>query len=314
MTAPLKQTHAQEAAGTDVFEAQRPRLLRLAYRMLGSFAEAEDIVQDAWLRWRQVDPATVQSPPAFLSQIVTRLCLDHMKSARARRETYVGTWLPEPLIEAEMAPDQDDLTLTLMLALERLSPLERAAFLLHDVFGVALDEVATTLKRDAAAVRQLAVRARNHVQAARPRFPVAPEEGTRIAEAFFAATRSGDVEGLRAMLAENVVIHSDGGGKVHAFRNPIVGLARVLRLYGGLKRKLGVRHDEAFHALRIDGLPGYISHERDGVLQTTALEIEDGRIVAVYITRNPDKLQRVNEAVIPGREPPQSRANLSHSN
>ena len=291
MTAPLKQAHE----ATDLFEAQRPRLLRLAYRMLGSLAEAEDIVQDAWLRWRKVDPATVQSPPAFLSQTVTRLCLDTMKSARARRETYVGSWLPEPLVEPDTTPDRDDLTLTLMLALERLSPLERAAFLLHDVFGVALDEVATTLKRDAAAVRQLAVRARQHVQAARPRFPVAPEEGTRIAEAFFAATRSGDVGALRAMLAENVVIRSDGGGKVLAFLNPIVGLARVLRLYGGLRRKLGVQGDPLFRPLWIDGLPGYLSHERDGVLQTTALEIENGRIVAVYITRNPDKLQRVAE-------------------
>lgn len=293
MTAPLKQNTTQDEAATDTFEAQRPRLRRIAYRMLGSLVEADDIVQDAWLRWRQVDPATVQSAPAFLAQIVTRLCLDQMKSARARRETYVGAWLPEPLIEPETAPDQDDLTLTLMLALERLSPLERAAFLLHDVFGIALDEVAETLQRAPASVRQLAVRARHHVQAAKPRFPVAPEEGTRIAEAFFAATRSGDIATLRALLAENVVIHSDGGGRVHAFRNPIVGLARVLRLYGGLRRKLGMRQGEAFHALRINGLPGYLSHERDGVLQTTALQIEDGRITAVYITRNPDKLQRV---------------------
>ncbi len=296
----VAQTHSKATDdATDLFEAQRPRLRHLAYRMLGSLAEADDIVQDAWLRWRQIDPATVQSPPAFLSRTVTRLCLDIMKSARARHETYVGSWLPEPLVEAETAPDHDDLTLTLMLALERLSPLERAAFLLHDVFGVALDEVATTLKRDAAAVRQLAVRARQHVQAARPRFPVAPEEGTRIAEAFFAATRSGDTGALRAMLAENVVIRSDGGGKVLAFLNPIVGLARVLRLYGGLRRKLGVQNDKLFRPLWIDGLPGYLSHERDGVLQTTALEIEDGRITAIYITRNPDKLQRVAIAVGP---------------
>ncbi|WP_299812023.1 sigma-70 family RNA polymerase sigma factor [Tardiphaga sp.] len=278
---------------TEMFEAQRPRLQRLAYRMLGSLAEAEDIVQDAWLRWRRVDPAGVQSAPAFLSKTVTRLCLDAMKSARARRETYVGSWLPEPLVEFDMTPDQDGLTLTLMLALERLSPLERAAFLLHDVFGVALDEIATTLKREPAAVRQLAVRARQHVQHARPRFPVAPEEGTRIAEAFFKATRSGDINTLGAMLAENVVVHSDGGRKVHTFLNPIVGLQRVLRLYDGLRRKLGAQNDGLFRALKIDGLPGFLSHERDGVLQTTALQIEDGRITAIYITRNPDKLQRV---------------------
>lgn len=146
---------------TDVFETQRPRLVRLAYRMLGSLAEAEDVVQDAWLRWQDVDHAKVESAPAFLSRIVTRLCLDVMKSARMRRESYVGSWLPEPVIEEDDGPDEDNLTLTLMLALERLSPLERAAFLLHDVFGVALNEVATTIERDPAAVRQLAARARH---------------------------------------------------------------------------------------------------------------------------------------------------------
>ncbi|MDB5501277.1 MAG: polymerase sigma factor SigJ [Tardiphaga sp.] len=293
MTAPLKRSHTQDETGTAVFEAQRPRLRRIAYRMLGSLSEADDIVQDAWLRWRQVDPATVQSAAAFLSQVVTRLCLDVMKSARARRETYVGSWLPEPLVEEETAPDRDDLTLTLMLALERLSPLERAAFLLHDVFGVALDDVATTLKREPAAVRQLAVRARQHVQDARPRFPVAPEEGSRIAEAFFTATRSGDIATLRTLLSETVVLRADGGGKVNAFPNPIIGLDHVLRLFEGLTRKLGAQHDERFRTLWIDGLPGYLSFERDGVLQTTALAIEDGRITAIYITRNPDKLQRV---------------------
>lgn len=159
----------QQPDGTiDVFETQRPRLVRLAYRMLGSLAEAEDVVQDAWLRWQDVDHAKVESAPAFLSRIVTRLCLDVMKSARMRRESYVGSWLPEPVIEDDAGPDEDNLTLTLMLALERLSPLERAAFLLHDVFGVALDEVAKTIEREPAAVRQLAARARHHVQRPAP--------------------------------------------------------------------------------------------------------------------------------------------------
>jgi RNA polymerase sigma-70 factor (ECF subfamily) len=288
---------------TDVFEAQRPRLLRLAYRMLGSVAEAEDVVQDAWLRWQQADRTTVRTPSAFLSQIVTRLCLDVMKSARMRRESYVGAWLPEPVIDPPEAPDHDDLTLTLMMALERLSPLERAAFLLHDVFGVALDEVAATLERDAAAVRQLAVRARRHVQDARPRFPVAEEEGDRIAQAFFAATRSGDVDALRGLLAHNVVVHADGGGKVHAFLNPIVGLDRVLRMYRGIARKFGVEPESEFWPLRIDGLPGYASAERGAALQTTALQIEAGRIVRIYITRNPDKLRGI-AATLARRGPP----------
>jgi len=277
---------------TTIFEAQRPRLLRLAYRMLGSISEAEDVVQDAWLRWQRADRSDIQSPPAFLSRVVTRLCLDAMKSARARRETYFGTWLPEPIAEEPDEQDHDDLTLTLMMALERLSPLERAAFLLHDVFGVALDEVASTLDREPPAVRQLAVRARKHVQEARPRFPVASDEGERIAAAFFNATQLGDVQALSRLLAKDVVLQSDGGGKVIAFRNPIFGLARVLRLYRGLLRKYGAASPSSFRPMRIDGLPGYISRERD-VVQTTALEIEDGLITRIYITRNPDKLERI---------------------
>ncbi|MET0742005.1 MAG: sigma-70 family RNA polymerase sigma factor [Microvirga sp.] len=282
----------------DPFEARRSRLVRLAYRMLGSRAAADDMVQEAWLRWRQVDPDSVRDPDAYLSRTVARLCLDEMKSARARRELYVGAWLPEPLVELpEEPPDPDDLTLTLMLALERLSPLERAAFLLHDVFGVPLDEVAATLDRQAPAVRQLASRARRHVQAARPRFPVAPEEGERIARAFFAATSSGDVDALKGLLAESIVVHSDGGGKVLAFLNPIVGIQRVLRLYRGVHRKFGDGWARLVRPIRIDGLPGYVSRERSGILQTTALAIEDGRITGIYITRNPDKLRHVADLV-----------------
>ncbi|HEY0233762.1 MAG TPA: sigma-70 family RNA polymerase sigma factor [Afipia sp.] len=287
----------------DMFEAHRPRLARLAYRMLGSMAEAEDVVQDAWLRWQEVDPAGIESPGAFLSRIVTRLCLDVMKSARVRRKTYVGSWLPEPMIEEPDHVDEDDLTLTLMLALERLSPLERAAFLLHDVFGVPLDQVADTVERDPAAVRQLAARARKHVQEQRPRFPVAHDEGARIARAFFIASRSGDTDALRSILAENVVIRSDGGGKVLAFLNPIRGLERALRLYEGLVRKLGLHRDGFFRPMRIDGLPGYVSLERDNVLQTTAFEIEGGRITEIYITRNPEKLRHVAQTLnIAGHE------------
>lgn len=292
---------------TQIFETHRPRLVRLAYRMLGSVAEAEDVVQDAWLRWQQADRSTVETPAAFLSRIVTRLCLDVMKSARSRRETYVGSWLPEPMIEEPDEMDQDDLTLTLMLTLERLSPLERAAFLLHDVFGVPLDEVAVTVEREPAAVRQLAARARKHVQEQRPRYAVARDEGSRIAEAFFIATRSGDTNALRSILAKNVVVRSDGGGKVLAFINPIAGLERVLRAYQGLSRKLARRPSRhLFRPMRIDGLPGYVSYERDDILQTTAFAIEDGKITEIYITRNPDKLRRVAEALnVSG--PPETR-------
>jgi RNA polymerase sigma-70 factor (ECF subfamily) len=279
------------------FEAQRPRLLRLGYRMLGSLSEAEDVVQDAWLRWSRIEES-VDAPAAYLTRIVTRLCLDQMKSARARRETYVGAWLPEPLM-GTTDPDEavaDDVTLTLMLALERLSPLERAAFLLHDVFDVPLPEVATTLDRDPAAVRQLAVRARKHVQAERPRYPLEQAEAERIARAFFTAARDGDAAGLASLLAEDVEIHSDGGGRVIAFRNVIRGIERVMRLYAGLKKK-DLYQPILLRTATIDGLPGFISIDRGEVLQTTALDIREGRIAAIYIVRNPDKLRHVAAAL-----------------
>lgn len=287
---------------TGLFEAHRARLQRIAYRMLGSRAEAEDVVQNAWLRWMMADRSAVAAPYPFLARIVTRLCLDEMKSARARRETYVGAWLPEPLVEAgEVEIDEDDLTLALMVALERLSPLERAAFLLHDVFELPLGEVAEALEREPGAVRQLAVRARRHVQAARPRFPVDRAEGERIAQAFFAASTSGDVATLRTLLAEDVVLQADGGGKVLAFLNPITGMARLLRLFAGIRRKWGEGWATMVQPAWIDGLPGYVSLERGAVLQTTAFAIEGGRITAIYITRNPDKLLRVAAMVGPVR-------------
>lgn len=279
------------------FEAQRPRLLRLGYRMLGSFSEAEDVVQEAWLRWARVAEG-VDTPAAYLTRIVTRLCLDQMKSARARRETYVGAWLPEPLmgtVDPRDEPVADDLTLTLMLALERLSPLERAAFLLHDVFGVTLADVAITLDRDASAVRQLASRARKHIQVERPRFGVEQADADRIAHAFFAASRDGDVAALSSMLADTVSLHSDGGGKVPAFLNVIDGIAKVLRLFAGLAQKSGYK-PVLLRLATIDGLPGYVSMDR-GVLQTTVLEIREGRIAAVYMTRNPEKLLHVAQMV-----------------
>jgi RNA polymerase sigma-70 factor (ECF subfamily) len=288
---------ARDAARIEAFEAQRPRLLRLGYRMLGSLSEAEDIVQEAWLRWSGVQ-GSVATPAAYLTRIVTRLCLDHMKSARARRETYVGAWLPEPLMGA-IEPDEtgaDDVTMTLMLALERLSPLERAAFLLHDVFEVALPEVAATLDRAPAAVRQLAVRARKHVESGRQRFRVDAAEADRIARAFFTASRDGDTAALASLLATDVELRSDGGGRVLAYPNVIHGSDRLLRLFAGLSGKTYFQPVLIRTAI-IDGLPGYISADRGGVLQTTALEVRDRRITAIYMVRNPDKLRHVAAAL-----------------
>lgn len=279
------------------FQCEQKRLLRLAYRMLGSFSEAEDVVQDSWLKWEQVEGGIV-SPAAYLTRVVTRLCLDRLKSARSRRETYIGPWLPDPLV-GSTDPDEtsaDDLTVTLMLAMERLSPLERAAFLLHDVFDVALSDVAVTLSREPAAVRQLASRARKHIQAARPRFSVEAAEADRITQAFFVAARDGDTASLASLLAQEVEIHSDGGGKVMAFRNVIRGVDRALRLFAGLQRK-NAPTAQLLRTAEIDGLPGYISVDR-GLVQTTALDIREGKIAAIYIVRNPDKLQHLAGAMI----------------
>jgi len=278
---------------TEAFEAHRPRLTRLAYRMLGSLAEAEDVAQDAWLRWSRVDPAEIHEAGAWLTRTTTRLALDRLKSARMQRETYVGAWLPDPMItgpEPDAEAFADDLTLSLMTAMERLSPLERAAFLLHDVFDVGFDEVATTLERDPVSVRQLASRARRHIQAARPRYAVEPEEGERLARAFFDAARSGDTAALSTLLADDATLRSDGGGKVIAFHNAINGAPKLLRLYAGLHRKYGHEGSEMIRPVWIDGLPGYVSLERGRILQTTALTIAEGLIVEVFITRNPDKL------------------------
>src|SRR5215469_7897308 len=187
--------------GTQVFEMQRHALVGLAYRMLGSRAEAEDAVQDAYLRWHAIDHAAIEEPRRYLSTIVTRLCLDRMKSAQAQREVYVGQWLPEPVVDEDFDADSaselaHDLSVALMMTLDRLSPLERAAFLLHDVFDFGFAEIATTLDRSEAACRQLAARAREHIRAGRPRYPVSREEGHRLAGAFRKAAESGDVQAL----------------------------------------------------------------------------------------------------------------------
>jgi RNA polymerase sigma-70 factor (ECF subfamily) len=281
---------ARDAAGT--FDPLRPGLTRIAYRMLGSVADAEDVVQDAFLRWVATARGDVREPAAFLRRIVTRLCLDVIKSARHRRETYVGTWLPEPIMESEARLDEDEVTLPLMMALERLTPLERAAFLLHDVFGVPFDEIAETIGREPAACRQLASRARTHVRAERPRFRISRERGLEMAEAFFAASRRGDLEALRSLLAEDVTVYSDGGGKRPAATAPIVGIDDVLEVHASLARIFERHMSRVVRYGLIDGLPGFVTVE-DDTWQTTALEVRDGRIVAIYVVRNPDKLRHL---------------------
>jgi RNA polymerase sigma-70 factor (ECF subfamily) len=289
------------AGSTDAeeFEAHRKYLTGLSYRMLGSVAEAEDVVQEAYLRWHSADREAVADVRAFLSKVVTRLCLDHLKSARVRRERYVGPWLPEPVLDdgapaggaaSELA---DDLSVALMLALERLSPLERAAFLLHDVFDVAFAQVAEVLGRTEVACRQLAARARARVKEARPRFVASPEEGARLASAFLAAARGGDAEMLTRLLAADAVALSDGGGKRPAALSPILGREKVARLFLGLAAKTGGYDQYRSTPARINGLPGFVVTEPDGSVHTIAFDVREGAIAAIYIVRNPEKLGHV---------------------
>ncbi|GLI94241.1 sigma-70 family RNA polymerase sigma factor [Methylocystis echinoides] len=277
-----------------IFSELRPRLMCLAYRMLGSVADAEDVVQDAYVRWQATDREAVRQPAALLRTIVTRLCLNELKTARRRRETYIGPWLPEPIFEDGEPDASDDITLPLMIALERLSPLERAAFLLHDIFGMGFDDVASAIGRESAACRKLASRAREHVRAARPRFAVTKEHGLEIAAAFFAASRNGDMGALRALLAEDVTASTDGGGKVPASLRPLIGIAEVMARHVQLAQEFHQSPSLLIRYAVIDGLPGFISIEGGGIVQTTALQITEDKIVAIYITRNPDKLQHLD--------------------
>lgn len=273
------------------FEDRRAAMTGLAYRMLGSRSDAEDVVQDAWLRWRTAQD--VRNPDAFLNRVITRLCLDRLKSARARREVYVGEWLPEPVLEDDpLAPFSDEnLSVAFLLALERLTPLERAAFLLHDVFDTPFAEIASTLGRSEAACRQLAARAREHVKAARPRYKPSPEEEKRLTEAFLMAALTGDAAVLRQILADDVVMHSDGGGLVRANLNPIRGVDRAVRFIQGILRKNPPPPGAMGRIARVNGQPGALMlSPSGGIIQTTALEIHDGRIVAAYTVRNPEKL------------------------
>ncbi|MEW6437296.1 MAG: sigma-70 family RNA polymerase sigma factor [Pseudomonadota bacterium] len=287
---------ADENAQT--FEAHRAALIGLAYRMLGSRAEAEDVVQDAYLRWHDADRAAVEQPRNYLGTVVTRLCLDRMKSARARREVYVGPWLPEPIVDetldAEAAGDlAHDLSVALMLLLERLSPLERASFLLHDVFGLDFAEVARVLDRGEAACRQLAARARAHIEDGRPRFAASSEEGRRLAAAFMRAAQSGDTAMLAEILAHDAILYPDGGGKRTAPLNPIYGADNILRFFAGIAQKNAALLSAQWRAATVNGLAGHVIREQDGTMNTMAFAPRDGRIAAIYLMRNPDKLGHV---------------------
>ena len=288
-------TASDEAKG---FEAHRPALMGLAYRMLGSRAEAEDVVQDAYLRWHGADRAAIEHPRRYLGTVVTRLCLDRMKSAQARREVYVGPWLPEPIVDERFEDEAagelaHDISIALMLVLERLSPLERASFLLHDVFGLDFAEVGRTRGRGEAACRQLAARARTHIEAGRPRFASSREAGDRLAAAFQRANAAGDMQALTALLAEDAVLYSDGGGKRAAALQPIRGADKIVRFLAGMARKTPSLLAFDVRRAAVNGLAGFVLREPDGSVDTVAIDHRDGRITAIYLTRNPEKLRHV---------------------
>ena len=292
------------------FEPHRRLLLGLSYRMLGSMADAHDAVQEAYLRWHGADRDAVVDPRAFLMTTTTRICLDVLTSARARREEYVGPWLPEPVVDtAELAPDShtelaEDLSIALLLTLDRLSTLERAAFLLHDVFDFSFSEVGTTLDRSEAACRQLAARARAHVRATRPRAPTASSgisgqispKHAQLMAAFIQATQAGDLDALTQLLADDVRVMTDGGGKVRAAAEVIEGAERAAKFLVDVTRKRADawwRDDFTVRFATINGLPGIIVDSPRGPVQTTAFEIDGDAVRAMYVVRNPDKLRHL---------------------
>jgi RNA polymerase sigma-70 factor (ECF subfamily) len=279
---------------TDIFDAHRDFLVRLAYRMLGSLADAEDVVQDAFLRWRDVDPSTVTHSRGFLARIVSRLCIDRMRSMEARREAYVGTWLPDPLVTQPDEHVADDLSLALLMTLERLSALERAAFLMHDVFEMDYSEIAGMLDRNEAACRQLTARARDHVRQSRTRFPTDEKTRDQLVEAFIAAAFSGNVAPLADILAEDAVLYADGGGKRPAAPSPIHGRANITAFFATVaaKRRSDVSRGQ-MERVDINALPGFVMRVDDGT-QTMAFEIAGDRIAAIYVVRNPDKLRHLS--------------------
>jgi RNA polymerase sigma-70 factor (ECF subfamily) len=280
------------APGTDVFSEHRDVLFAIAYRMLGTVTDAQDAVQDAWLRWDATDRDAVRNPQAYLIRTVSRLSLDRLRSAASRREVYVGPWLPEPL---ETGPDvaeevarSDSVSMALLVVLETLSPLERAVFVLREAFDLPYGEIAEALGSTEPAVRQLAHRAREHVAARRPRYESDPRAHRTVAERFLAACTGGELAELVGVLAPDVVLVADGGGMVRAPRMPLRGARTVARfLLHSLRETPGVR----IVARSLNGTPGLVAYIGDGPVGTLTLDPDGDRVAAIYLTSNPAKLR-----------------------
>jgi len=280
------------------FEQHRGLLFSIAYRMLGSASDAEDIVQEAFLRWEHAADADVQSPRAWLSTVVTRLAIDHLRSARVQRETYVGPWLPEPLL-TEHAPSASErlalaesLSMAFLVMLETLGPVERAVFLLREVFDYDYEEIAGIVGKSADNCRQMLRRARERVVAGRPRFEAKAEEHTRLTQQFLATAATGDVPALVALLAKDATLWSDGGGKVTAARKPIHGADRVARFVTGVLRK-GAAKAMDVRLMRVNGADGLVAYVGGQARFVVSLDVGDGLIRALRIVVNPDKLRAI---------------------
>jgi RNA polymerase sigma-70 factor (ECF subfamily) len=282
---------------TLTFDSHRRRLQGIAYRMLGTVAEAEEVVQDAWLRWHEADKASFDSAEAWLVTVVTRLSIDRLRAAKVQREHYIGAWMPEPtLTDAPATPDQvleraDNVSVAFLAVLERLAPEARAAFLLREVFDADYEEVARTLGKSEAACRQLVHRAKAQVQEARPRFQVSRETHERLLRAFADAAARGSLQELKALMAEDVELIGDGGGKVQSFSKVLRGSQRLAQLYFALWRRMGAA--VRMELVDINGEPGLLRFF-DGQLESAqTFEIEGDRIVRIRAQRNPDKLARI---------------------
>ncbi|HET6410411.1 MAG TPA: RNA polymerase sigma-70 factor [Chthoniobacteraceae bacterium] len=280
-----------------VFQEHRPLLFGIAYRMLGSVTEAQDMVQEVFLRWQSQPIEEIKSPKAWLTTTVTRLCIDHLRSARVRREEYVGVWLPEPLLEAQQPPAEapglaESLTTAFLVLLETLSPAERAVFLLREVFEYDYDEIARITEKSEANCRQMLRRAKEHVAAGKSRFKADAARNEQLVQQFMDACRLGDTEGLLAMLSDDATLYSDGGGKVLAAVKPIFGADRVSRFLVGVMRF--VAPDEEFRFAVVNSEPGLLRFHHGQLIQTTTFALADGRITAIYVVRNPDKLRHAN--------------------
>jgi len=274
------------------FETHRPLLFSIAYRMLGSASDAEDVLQDAWLRVRQDEHAEVRFPRAYLTTIVTRLCIDHLRSGERTRMEYPGPWLPEPLAE----PNQDSvelassLTTAFLVLLEQLAPTERAVFLLREVFELDFAEIAKNVGKSEANTRQILTRARSRLRDSRPRFSVSRRESEEIVRRFRHATVTGDVESLLAVLHDDATLVADGGGKVSAATRPVLGADRIAKFMLGYAGKVHWAESD-FQIVTINGAPGLLLRHPLAGDGTYSFDIEDGRIRAIYVVRNPDKLR-----------------------